>query len=301
MSDLNTKQKAATSLGMAFTWVFLAYALAIGAGLLTEWALREQDILWRFFVADSVATVVIFIFSFLFKNSSFYDPYWSVIPIVLAVGFIYFAVPEADALRQGVVLALVAAWGLRLTYNWARSWQGLHHEDWRYVDFQQKTGSWYWLVSFSGIHYFPTVMVFLGCLPLLSALTQNTLPFGWIDALAALVTALAIAIEGIADNQLRRFRLSNPPKGAILNTGLWAYSRHPNYFGEMLFWWGIFFFALAEGTHTWWTGVGTLSITLLFIFYSVPALDARSKARRPEFAAHCRRVSAVIPWFPKKS
>lgn len=289
-----------TKLGTAFFWVTLSYIIAIIAGILTEYLLRDLDILIRFFIADVVATGLIFAFSFIFKNSSFYDPYWSVIPIVLSLGFIYFANEEANLIRQWVVFALVAAWGLRLTFNWARGWQGLHHEDWRYVDFQEKMPKVYWLVSFSGIHLFPTVMVFLGCIPLWSSQSLNVHAFGVIDLIALLITALAILIEGVADNQLRKFRLNNTEKGKILNTGLWAYSRHPNYFGEMLFWWGLFLFVFSHDYNLWWMGIGTLAITLLFILYSVPALDERSKACRPNYAEHCKKVSAVIPWFPKR-
>jgi len=197
-------------------------------------------------------------------------------------------------------VVLVIWWAIRLTYNWVRRWEGLSHEDWRYADFRQQYGSLYWLVDFFGIHLFPTVMVFLGCLSLYPALSSGTRPFGALDVLAVVVTASAISIETIADQQLWRF-LNGPRKpGEILGTGLWAYSRHPNYFGEILFWWGLFLFGLAADPSYWWTVVGPVAMVLMFVFASVPMIDRRSVERRPGYAAHMTKVSAIVPWFPKR-
>ncbi|MEO1653357.1 MAG: DUF1295 domain-containing protein [Bacteroidota bacterium] len=300
MSDTQAKQYN-PRLAVAFLWVVLSYVLALAVGIWVEQMLLDQDLLIRLGIADAAATVVIFAFSYVFKNSSFYDPYWSVIPIFLALAFIYYAQEGVNSTRQIIVFLLVFAWGARLTFNWGRGWTDLHHEDWRYVDLQKQTGKAYWLVSFSGIHMFPTLMVFLGCVPLLSSLTQNTQSFGLLDGLATIVTGGAILIEGIADNQLRRFRLTNTVKGKYLDTGLWAYSRHPNYFGEIMFWWGLFFFALAHNLQNWWMGAGALAITIMFAFISLPMIDKRMLARKTDYQTKMKTVSSVIPWFPRSS
>ena len=207
------------------------------------------------------------------------------------------AIPSTTP-RVGIVLALVTIWGARLTSNWARGWRGLDHEDWRYVDLRQKYGRWFWPISLAGIHLIPTIVVFLGCLPLYPALTSTT-PLGPLDALAVAVTGGAIWIEARADNQLRRFVRGGPAPGAILSEGLWALCRHPNYLGEMGFWWGLFLFALAADPAAWWTGVGALSITVMFRVVSLPMIESRMLARRPDFAAHAEGTSMVIPWFPR--
>ena len=85
----------------------------------------------------------------------------------------------------------------------------------------------------------------------------------------------------------------------ILSTGIWAYSRHPNYLGEMGFWWGLYLFALAADLSYWWAVVGPLSITLMFYFISLPLMETRMRESRPGFAAHVQRTSMVIPWPPK--
>lgn len=284
----------------SFFWIFVAYAAGFAAAWLTPRFLSPGlHPLWTVAAADVVATVVVFGFSVVFDNTSVYDPYWSVAPLAIAP---YLALrPEAAAglgARQILVCALVTFWGLRLTYNWARAFTGLGHEDWRYVNIRKTTGPLYWAASFFGLELFPTVLVFLGCLPLYPALSSAR-PLGPLDALAATVTFGAVLIELIADEQLRAFRRTRKSSAEIMKTGLWAYSRHPNYFGEVTFWWGLFLFAMATDTASYWTGAGALTITLLFLFASIPMLDRRSVAGRPEYREHMKRVSALVPWFPR--
>lgn len=287
----------------AFSVVAMAYVVGLFAAVITVALVPSPSPLVRALWADVIATCVIFGFSVKYDNSSFYDAYWSVAPVPIAIYWLYVgnaagalpAAAGADALRQLVVMTLVSAWALRLTYNWARGWSGLDHEDWRYVDQREKTGSMYWAVSFTGLHMMPTLMVFAGCLALWPALVTGTQPFGALDVLAAGVTFGAIALEATADQQLRRFRLSQPPPEAILETGVWAYCRHPNYLGEIGFWWGLYLFALAAEPKAWWTGAGALAITLLFRFVSLKLIDDRMLARRPNYKTRMETVPALVP------
>lgn len=284
----------------SFTWVAVAYAFALAVG----WAVTRAfgpgvHPLWVGAAADAAATVAVFAFSVAFDNTSVYDPYWSVAPIAIAAWLA--ARPEAAAgpvARKALLIGLVALWGVRLTYNWVAGSPGLSHEDWRYADLRRKTGRAYWLVSLLGLHSFPTALVYLGCLSMYPAFT-SVRPPGPLDAAAAAVTLGAIAIEAIADEQLRAFRRRRKAPSEMLDTGLWAYSRHPNYFGEVLFWWGVFLFAVAAGSPPWWSVSGAIAITLLFVFVSIPMLDRRSAERRPEYRAYMKRVSALVPWFPR--
>jgi steroid 5-alpha reductase family enzyme len=116
------------------------------------------------------------------------------------------------------------------------------------------------------------------------------------------VTLGAIVVEAVSDAQLRRF-VSEPGRKPtdILATGLWAYSRHPNYFGEMLLWWGLYLFALAADPAWAWAGAGPLAITLMFHGVSLPMMENRMIARRPEFKERVRTVSAFVPWFPRSA
>jgi steroid 5-alpha reductase family enzyme len=251
-------------------------------------------------VADVVATAVVFAASAALVNASLYDPYWSVAPPVVAAAWLASAGGSGDAARAAVVLALVTLWGIRLTANWATGWGGLDHEDWRYRDLREgpRGGLPFWAVNLLGIQLMPTLLVFLGLLCVWPAVAHGGHAFGALDAVAAVVTLAAIATEATADLQLRAFardpgRASHP--GAIADRGLWAWSRHPNYLGQIGFWWGLWLFALAADPSWWWTVVGPLAMVALFVFVSIPLMDARSLQRRPGYAEHMAAVGALIP------
>jgi steroid 5-alpha reductase family enzyme len=145
----------------------------------------------------------------------------------------------------------------------------------------------------------PTLIVFLGCLPLYPALAVGREPVGGLDIAAFVVTLGAIWLEARADKQLKRFRDSSPPREEFLRGGLWAWSRHPNYLGEMGFWWGLGLFGLAANPDWWWTLAGPLAITLLFRFVSLPMIETRMRERRPAWAAWAERTSLVLPRRPR--
>jgi steroid 5-alpha reductase family enzyme len=281
--------------------ILIAY---VGAGAAAIFVVKSADHLNLIFIAaaaDFVATVIIFGFSFLFNNSSFYDPYWSVVPPWIAVYWLTSGTSVSNnRFRQAVVMVLVLVWAVRLTLNWAVRWGGIQHEDWRYAAFRERHKRTYWLISFFGIHLMPTVLVFLGCLPLIPALATSKFHFGALDTLATMVTGGAIIIETRADFDVTRFRKNNRNHNLLLKTGIWAYSRHPNYFGEIMFWWGIYLFGLAANPTYWWTIIGPASITLLFIFVSIPMIEKRMLARRPEYGNYTANTSSLFPWPRKK-
>jgi len=289
------------SLPKAFALCALAYIVALCVAIAVGYALIGRHPVLIAFVADIAATLVIYTFSRIYRNASFYDAYWSFAPCAIALYWVLGAASEDVVLtRQIVVLSLVFLWAIRLTYNWARRWQGLGHEDWRYADLREKWKRLFWLVELWGIEMMPTIFVFLGCLSLYPALSIGTSPFRVLDYFAIVITAGAIIIEATADQQLRRFVETKRQPEQIMTKGLWAYSRHPNYFGEIMFWWGLFIFALAADPSYWWTIVGPLAITVLFLAVSIPLIDRRSLQRRPGYGEHIEKVSALIPWFPKK-
>jgi len=283
----------------SFGVVVLTYLAALAGAVVTGAIMGHGSPILTVFVADCVATLVVFAASMAFENSSLYDPYWSAAPPVIALYWASAPIGvEVVPARQWLVLALVFAWGIRLTLNWARGWPGLHHQDWRYDELRDNTNAPYWLVSLTGIHFFPTLIVFVGCLPLYAALAIDARPLGILDALAFAVTASAIALETIADEQLRAFNRTKQP-GEICTRGLWAWSRHPNYLGEMGFWWGLWLFGLAAAPEWYWSVIGGIAVTVMFYAASIPMLERRSHARRPGWAEHAKRVPAVLPRRPR--
>ena len=225
----------------SFVVCLAAYAAAgvaaLGAAVAAARAAPDRLILAAL-LADLAATIVVFGFSLAFDNSSLYDPYWSVAPAAIAASWLMRVGAGGTRIRQLIAFALLSAWAVRLTVNCLRRWKGIAQEDWRYADFR-RFGRFYWPISFLGFHFFPTLIVFLGCVPLFPTLAAGGRPLGALDAIAAAVTAIAIGVEWTAGRQLRRFlskRSMDSGRGELLGRGLWALSRHPNYFGEVLFW-----------------------------------------------------------------
>ncbi len=277
----------------SFAIVGAAYVVAIVVFLLTASALGRESSWWSMAAGFLASTAVLFVVSQIVRNGSTFDPWWSVMPPVAAI-WLTVGNDDVDTTRRWLVVACVVLWGARLTYNWATSWPGLHHEDWRYIELYGTGRMPRWLVSLLGVHLVPTVIVALACLPLVAALTSARVPFGPLDIVATVVTLSAVALELVADRQLRAFNRSKQV-GDVLDTGLWARSRHPNYLGEIGFWWGLWLFALTGGLDAAWTVIGPIEITVMFIAVSIPLSERRSAARRLDWFEYAARTPVLLP------
>lgn len=292
----------------SFAWVALAYVAGLLAALavlatLTPGVFALEGTLEpyaRLALADLAATLVVFGFSFCLGNSSVYDSYWTAVPPVACVGaWALTTAPEGPTGRQLLTFVVVATWAARLTLNWIRSWPGLDHEDFRYRDLQDKTGKLYWLVSFAGLHLFPTCVVLVTMLPLAAIYAPSARPLGALDALGAALSLGGIAMQTIADEQLRAFAKARTDRDAVCDRGLWRFSRHPNYFGEIAFWTGLAVLAEASGVGAWWSWLGVPAILGLFFFASIPMMEGR-QARKAGWADYVRRTSVLVPLPPRR-
>jgi steroid 5-alpha reductase family enzyme len=184
----------------------------------------------------------------------------------------------------------VLIWAIRLTRNWLIDFKGYNtYEDFRYLEFKEKFKKLYWPISFLGIHLFPTIIVLLSLAPIyfvLSSQTQYQLFIG----VGLVITLCAALISFIADMQLRAHKKSGNKKS--INTGLWRYSRHPNYFGEVMFWLGVFVFGLSVDFNVI-TGVGLIGMIALFNLYSVPKMEQKLLRNKPDY----QQVIDTVPRF----
>lgn len=272
--------------GASLALIGFVYLTATGAGLGAGLQFDDRYLAIAFGFAAS--TLAVFAWSVGTRNSSCFDAWWSVAP-----GLAVWLIP-AEGPRGWCARALVTAWAIRLTWNWMRGWTGMGHEDWRYVDLREKTGGAYWLVSFLGIHFFPAALVAAGSMPLVPTLASAS-GLTPIDYAALVLGAIAVLVEAIADQQLATFVRSRPPRDAVMQNGLWAWSRHPNYLGEVGFWWALALLGVGAGAPTW-TLAGAGAITALFVFISIPMMEKRHAAKRPKYADYQRRVPMLFPW-----
>ena len=187
--------------------------------------------------------------------------------------------------RAFLMFVCVLFWAIRLTYNWVRSWDGFSHEDWRYVMMKGRTNSsvQYALVDFLFIHLVPTLCVFVATLPFCFVVYYSSGEINNFDIAAAIIIFGAVLLQIISDQQMYNFRQNPSNQGKTMTKGLWSYSRHPNYLGEILFWFGGFIFALGNSFDFLWSIIGTLVMYILIGITSIDMMDKRSRERRSDF------------------
>ncbi len=257
---------------LSFLIVFFVYVLATVGGIFVYNVLNFEPWL-SLLIADILATVIVFLFSLIFKNASVYDPYWSVQPIVIVVAFAFSY--KVSTLSLLMIFA-VCLWGIRLTANWAYTFHSLNHQDWRYSMLKEKTGRAYPLINFLGIHMFPTLVVYACVLPVVYAIIMGT-SINAFSVVGVLISVSAVLLQGVSDIQMQKFR--NAHMRGFIRIGLWKYSRHPNYLGEILMWWGIAIAFVSAASSMWYLCLGALINTLMFLVVSIPMADKRQSKK----------------------
>ena len=279
---------------------FVSYFFSILAGYLSLEFFSLSHLWLNILLAHVIATIVIYIFSVIYKCSSLYDPFWSVIPFPIFLYLVlYPEIDDSSLLRSLLIGIPITYYVIRLTWNWLKTWPGLEKEDFRYINLYQTFGNFKWFINFFGIHLFPTLIVNLCLFPLYFAITINNEPVNIIDWFFCVFTISAVLLEHVSDEQMHKFK-SNPNNNFVtMNKGLWKYSRHPNYLGEILFWFGLFGFSLSQSLGNFWLIICPLAMLAMFVFASIPMMDNRSLEKRPDYEEYMNKTPALIPFFFK--
>lgn len=231
------------------------------------------------------------------RNSSIVDMWWG--PAILLIGIAYFVSADATGSRARLILALVTLWALRLAVHIGVRNIG-HGEDFRYAAWRRQYGAAWWYRSYLKVFLLQGVIAWIVALPLYYAITSSTpVHFTIWDQMGALMFAAGFFFEGIGDEQLRRFKADPANKGRVMNTGLWRYTRHPNYFGEAVLWWGLGLIAMA--TPNGWIGlIGPALITFLLIRVSGVAMLEKTLANTKQgYAEYIAGTPAFFPGRPR--
>ena len=285
--------------------VALICAIYLFAGVagwfLFRWLTAQaMEPVWALLLADVLATIVVWGFGLLYENVSVYDPYWSVFPPVAFLLWAFYT----GVWSLPVLLLLIASWywGWRLTRNWVITFKGIGHEDWRYTKYRSLHPLIFQSINLFGLNMMPTLVVFAAMLPGLklfesvspsglsgeaglSAVSICVLIFGFIVCIAS------ATIQLIADKQIHDFRAAHP--GQYCNVGLWKHGRHPNYFGEIQFWWGIWIMYAAVHGIDWYI-CGAIAMTALFMGISIPLMEKRQLANKPGYAEYRSQTRMLI-------
>lgn len=235
------------------------------------------------------AAVLLWLLSLRLKDASIVDVSW-------APGFAAVAWATASTgPRAWLVLTLATIWALRLGLHIYLRHRG---EDPRYAALRAKAGARWWWQSLFQVFLLQGALIWIISAPLQVAVGAAR-PLSLFDAAGAAIAVCGLIVEALADRQLTRFRAEPTNAGKVMDRGLWAWSRHPNYFGDALMWWGFFLIGMAAAPH-WWLIVSPVLMTVLLLRVSgVSLLEETIAERRPAYADYIRRTSAFIPWPPK--
>lgn len=242
---------------------------------------------------------LIWIVSVILKNASIVDFFWSLAFVMLAA-FYFYKLGNFDV-RKILVLILTYIWGIRLSlYIFIRNYG--KNEDFRYQEFRRHYGGKrYWWVSFFQVFLLQGVLAWLISAPLLAIMYYSvSKPLHIVDAIALLFWIIGFIFEAGGDFQMARFKRNKQNKGAVLQKGLWKYTRHPNYFGDAMIWWGFALFSISVGSFLPVLSAILMS-TLLLKVSGVSLLEKTLKTSKPEYADYIKRTSAFFPWIPKKA
>jgi len=277
----------------SYLYLLLSYLVALLGSYLCFIELNKHlDILLATLIADIVCTIIIFIFSVIANNSSIYDPYWSLIPPFILI--LWMKKLNRNSYVEYLIFAVYLFWSLRLTLNCLIAWKGLKHEDWRYQYFRNKTGKYYWLVSFLGIHFFPTLIVFLSMLPIYFGFRHEGRLIIQLYVFGVCLGIGSVIISLLSDIALYKHRNSDKAHTSI-RTGLWKFSRHPNYLGELLFWFSNYLIGLSYNINNYFTIAGFIAMVLLFNLYSIPAMEKRLLQRKPDYQEIINTIPRLLP------
>lgn len=277
--------------------LFLVFIYYISSFYLAYLLIKNIDLNgWLLILAWHIfATLIIFMFSNIHKNSSIYDPFWHVAPIPI----VFYTADQSTlpVMELYLVLSAFLFWSLRLTYNWYLNWTNLDHEDFRYKDLKNNNRILAFINDLFGIHLIPTLIVNASLYPIYIALTSDSLSN--LVYVGFILIIVAVTVQYISDDQMRKFRKDDKNFGKTMKYGLWKYSRHPNYFGEVSFWFGIYLFALASGETSILLLACPMLMLALFVFISCPMMDNRSLKKRSDYREYMKKTPQLFMWFVK--
>ncbi|MCR4911947.1 MAG: DUF1295 domain-containing protein [Bacilli bacterium] len=277
--------------------LLIVYLIAALIGVLYFIAMRKYglNVLVSVLLADMLATIFVWLMGILFKTSSVYDPYWSLQTFVIYVSLVsYF-----NNWNLGTILVLVAIiiYSIRLTGNFIIGFDSLSYVDWRYKMLKEKSGKLYQLVNLFGICMFPTLVVYAASVPLMIYAEIGV--FSPLNIIGLAVVIGGVVLELISDMQMKKFISIRKDRSEIINIGLWKYSRHPNYLGEIMIWFGFAFILIFSYPVYWYYLAGAVINLLMFLFISIPMEEKHLLEYKPGIIDYQKSTSMLL-LLPRK-
>ena len=281
-------------LGLLF--LAILYSLSFVLGILVYRATVMLNDLLRMFIFCLTPMVIVYIFGLILNNTSIINPYWSIQTPVLMM----FLMINYNAFNVGTVLYFMVftLWALRLSINYAFEYTGINYEDWRYKKIKEKTGKVYFLVSFFAIFVMPTLVVFVSSLPMYLYILEIR-EFGLLQIIGLSIMTIAIFYQTQADYEMYLFRKNRSSNKTVYASKLWKYSRHPNYFGEMILWMGVCFVYISAENAKWYAVFCCLPVILLHLFIAIPISEKHYLSYKDGYDIYKKNTFMLLP-IPKK-
>ena len=257
-----------------------------------------MEVLWINAVVVFAAFFGLWLLSLALKDASIVDIYWGLGFAVVA--WVTYAVADGDDVRRSLLVVMVTLWAVRLSGYLA--WRNIGHgEDRRYQAMRRHWGDRFGVVSLGTVFMLQASLQWVVSLPVqVGQVGTQPAALATLDVIGFALWAVGLAFETIGDLQLARFKARKANRGKVMDRGLWRFTRHPNYFGDFLVWWGIYLVAAASSGARW-TVIGPLVMSVLLMRVSGVGLLERSlRKRRQGYEEYIRRTSAFFPWFPKR-
>lgn len=236
-----------------------------------------------------------FIISLIKKRNDVADIAWGLGFIVMA--WVSFLLSENYGTRGLLVGVLVSIWGFRLAWH-IHTRNKAKKEDFRYLAWRKEWKSFFYLRSYLQVYILQGFFLFIIAIPIMEINRNNGLSLGWLDFIGLFIWVIGFYFEARGDAELSQFTKNPLNKGKIIQSGLWQYTRHPNYFGEVTLWWGIYIISLGS-TPFFYTLIGPLTITILILFVSGIPLLEKKYAGNPDFEEYKRKTSVFFPLPPR--
>ena len=253
---------------------------------------ESVNIILKLFIADTVATIVVWIFGIFLKTASIYDPYWSIqTPAIYITLLIYYGNYNVGNI---LFLVLILLWAIRLTANFIITFNDITYIDWRYSDIKNKTNKLYQIANLVGIHMMPTVLVFLASVPAFLYVI-NGYDFIVLNIIGYVLIIMAVFFELVSDINIHVYKKNRKSRSEIINVGFWKYSRHPNYFGEITFWYGVLAIFIVNDFSYWYVIFGAILINLLFLCISIPLEEKKLITYKEGYDEYKKRARMLIP------
>ena len=257
------------------------------------------DKLQRFLVINLLETTLVYILCFAYKNPCLYDTYWSVIPTAFGM-YWFIESSKTNLFTKSLTMIALTLFTIQHLYSYFKRWPGLVFYDFRAYEYliKMKDKIWlYWIFLYFGFFIFPSLLIFGGCTPIYYIFHSTNLESSIITLIGFLFTLIAIMIEAIADEQL--YNWIKRGVGLYIDEGLWRYSRHPNYLGEAMTWFGFYIIILGYGLNYLWVGFGAIFIWGLLYFASISLMEAHLLKKKSTYSQYQKMVSKFIFW-PRK-